>query len=162
MDLEPTCEMIAVSYVQVQAGGFNYKLEEFPASQVSAAIANYGSESCIVTAVAYDTSANEWVLISYGWQGDTTTVYDSQAVVIPGTNAQSGTWSEAQTLASQGYFISAFGGDPTDGYLMVGMRVQGDTLPRPIMAGTTTVPANADNAPWTAVIWQHPGSVVEQ
>jgi hypothetical protein len=165
MDLEPACQTIAVAYVGVQAGGFDYKLEEFPASEVSAAIANYGSESRVVTAVTYDSAASEWVLISYGWQGDTATVYDSQAVVISGgTDAQlaSQTSSEAQTLASQGYFISAFGGDPTDGYLLVGMQVQGDTLPRPIMAGTGTVPANADNAYWTPVVWQYPLSITEQ
>jgi hypothetical protein len=82
MDLEPVCQMIVVAYVGVQAGGFDYQLEEVPASQVSAVIANYGAESRIVTAVTYDSGANEWVLISYGWQGDTTTLYESQAVVI--------------------------------------------------------------------------------
>ena len=166
MDLEPACQDgIVVAYVGVQAAGFDYQLDEVPSSQVGATIANYGSESRIVTAVTYDSSANEWVLISYGWQGDRTTLYNSQAVFIPGgTDAQLSTQtaSEAQTLASQGYFISAFGGDPTDGYLMVGMQVQGDTLPRPIMVDTSTVPANADNAYWTPVVWQYPVSVTRK
>lgn len=164
-DLEP-CVGIAVAYIQVQAAGFDYQLDEFPAAQVSAAIANYGNESRIVTAVTYDSTAGEWVLISYGWQGDTTTVYESQVATIPaGSQDQTGpqVWSAAQTLASQGYFISAFGGNYADGYLMVGMRVQGDTMPRPIYGYTQdNPPANADDAYWTAVVWEYPTSVMEQ
>jgi hypothetical protein len=38
--------------------------------------------------------------------------------------------NQAYNLGNTGYFISAFGGNNTDGYLLVGMRVKGDTLPR--------------------------------
>ena len=43
-------------------------------------------------------------------------------------------------MAGEGYIISAFGGNDIDGYLLVGMRVQGDTLPRPIEGVTPTGP----------------------
>jgi hypothetical protein len=39
----------------------------------------------------------------------------------------------ATTLASQGYIITAIGGDATNGIVLVGTRVQGDTLPRQIL-----------------------------
>ena len=148
-DLEPSCRTIGVAWVQVQAGGFDYKLEEVAPSAVSATIVNDGSASRIVTAAIYDSASKEWALISYGWQGDTGTVYESQSAIVTGTQV----WSEAQTLANQGYFISAVGGNNTHGYLMVGMRVQGDTLPRPIQYGNSGVPANADNAFWTAIAY---------
>ena len=39
----------------------------------------------------------------------------------------------AQQLAGQGYIITAMGGTAADGILLVGTRVHGDTMPRPIM-----------------------------
>jgi len=165
VDLSPGCGILGAAWVQVKTGGFDYKLEEVQASQLGATIANDGSESRIVTAVTYDTTANEWALISYGWQGDTTTLYDAQSAIIPGgTSGQVGAqvYSEAQTLASQGYFVSACGGDFTDGFLLVGMRTKGDTLPRPIFQGGSGTPANSDNAYWTYVTWESPTMILEQ
>jgi hypothetical protein len=43
-------------------------------------------------------------------------------------------------MAGEGYIISAFGGNDTNGYMLIGMRVQGDTLPRPIEGATPTGP----------------------
>ena len=156
-DLE--CQFMAVACTQVQLGTFDYKLEELPASEVGAAIANDGSESRIVTAVIYDSALNEWALISYGWQGDTTTLYESQSAIVPSTQV----WNEAETLANQGYFISSVGGPDTDGYLMVGMRVKGDTMPRAIQYGSGSYQNSVtpDNAYWTAVMY-YGGFLVEQ
>ncbi|MHB8304341.1 MAG: hypothetical protein ACYDC6_16255 [Acidobacteriaceae bacterium] len=39
----------------------------------------------------------------------------------------------ATSLANAGYIITAFGGNPTDGYVLVGTRVRGDSMPRPIL-----------------------------
>lgn len=39
----------------------------------------------------------------------------------------------AKSLAAAGYIITAFGGDVTNGILLVGTRVKGDSLPRPIL-----------------------------
>lgn len=38
--------------------------------------------------------------------------------------------ANGSTLAGQGYFISAFGGNDADGFILVGARVKGDTMPR--------------------------------
>jgi len=166
MDLESVCLNIAVSYVQVTAGGFDYKLEEVPASGVSAAIAADASASRIVTAVTYDTTtdstANEWILVSYGWQGDTSGGYDSQAASIPPTNQGALLpYNQAATWASQGYFVTAFGGNYATGYLMVAMRQKGDTMPRRICALGGSCSGPPDNAFSSIVAWLG-GLVTEQ
>jgi hypothetical protein len=99
-----------------------------------------------VTAVTFDDSTGNAVVISYGWQGDTTTAYDVQTVVATPENVA----SAATTLAGEGYFLSAFGGNDTDGFMLIGMRVQGDTLPRPITVGS---PATPETVPYTIVAW---------
>jgi hypothetical protein len=97
-----------------------------------------GKESRVVTAVSFDALGNA-ILISYGWTGDTTTVYETQTIVVPaGNTISSAVISAATTLADTGYFISAFGGNDTDGYVLIGARVQGDTLPRSIVQNSTT------------------------
>jgi len=166
MDLESVCGEIGVSYMQVAAGGFDYKLEEVPASGVNAAIAADASASRIVTGVTYDTTtdstANEWILVSYGWQGDTSGGYDSQAAFIPPTNQGALLpYNQAATWASQGYFVTAFGGNYATGYLMVAMRQKGDTMPRRVCAMGGPCSGPADNAFSSIVAWLG-GFVTEQ
>jgi len=60
-------------------------------------------------------------------------MYETQTTIVPpGGAVGTHVLSAATNMASQGYIISAFGGNDTDGYILVGMRVQGDNLPRPI------------------------------
>jgi hypothetical protein len=133
LDLEPANVLYAISYVKTaQTGGFDYRLEIVPPGRLQATVANDGAESRVVTAVAFDAN-NQANVISYGWAGDTTTVYEAQSVIA---NSASEIASQAETLAADGYFISAFGGNDTDGYMLVGTRVQGDTMPRPIYVTT--------------------------
>jgi hypothetical protein len=139
LDLEPAENAYAVSWVKTaQTGGFDYRIDPVipvgtgQQARIQAQAALDGTESRVVTAVSFDKSGNA-LLISYGWTGDTTTIYETQTTIVPpggavGTNVL----SAATTMASQGYIISAFGGNDTDGYILVGMRVQGDNLPRPI------------------------------
>jgi hypothetical protein len=135
-----------VSWIQIaQPGVFDYRLEAVSPAQIQAAVAADGAESRIVTAVTFDDSLGDAILISYGWSGDTTTVYGAKTAVATPTDVA----NQATTLASEGYFISAFGGNDTDGYVLIGMRVQGDSLPRPITNGSTP----ADSAYWTVVAW---------
>jgi hypothetical protein len=152
MDIEPTClglapGTIAVAMIVSSQGGFDQRLEIVPPAQIQAQAAQDGQASRIVTAVSFDASGNV-NLLSYGWTGDTTTAYETQAdLVSPGQIA-----STATSLANQGYFISAFGGNDSDGWILVGARVTGDTLPRAInVAGT--VGANPDSEYFTPVMF---------
>jgi hypothetical protein len=156
LDLEPANSAYAASWVQTaQPGGFDYRLEIVPQSQIQAQATLDGTESRVITAASFDQSGNA-NLISYGWQGDTTTAYETQTVVAAPANVA----NQATILAGQGYFISAFGGNDTNGYMLIGTRVQGDSLPRPITVYTaidgvgTTVPAlNPDSAYFTPVVF---------
>ncbi len=132
-DLEPADGDYAISWVQTaQTGGFDYKLEVVSPAQISVTAAADGAASRVITAVSFDANGQA-NLISYGWTGDTTTVYETQTNLVPPTDVA----GAAAALAGQGYVISAFGGNDTLGYVLVGMRVQGDTLPRPIIVETS-------------------------
>ena len=134
LDFEPGNNDYAVSYVKIaQTGEFDYRLEIVPPDQLQATVVNDGAESRIVTAVSFDAS-NQANVISYGWTGDTATVYEAQTVIA---KSASEIINQSKTLAADGYFISAFGGSDTDGYMLIGMRVQGDTMARPISVTTT-------------------------
>lgn len=142
LDFETSSNDYAVSYVKTaQAGGFDYRLEVVSPDQLQATVAIDGAESRIVTAVSFDAN-NQANVISYGWTGDTTTVYEAQTVTA---DSAGGIASQATTLATNGYFISAFGGNDTDGYMLIGMRVQGDTMARPIYV-TTANPSGSSSA----------------
>ena len=158
LDLEPPEQTYGMAWVTNQAGGFDYRMEAVPPSQIQATAAADGAQSRIVTAATFDGASGNAILISYGWQGDTTTAYDAQTVVATDPNVV----PQATSLANQGYFISAFGGNDADGYILVGMRVHGDTMPRPVDVGTFAgnVPAsNPDSAYFTSVVkFESPGN----
>ncbi len=129
LDFDPASYAYAASWIQtVQTGGFDYRREVVPPSQMQATATQDGLQSRVITAVSFD-AQRQANLFSYGWQGDTTTMYESETVISAPENIA----SSATTLASQGYILTAFGGDDTDGYVLVGTRVQGDRLLRPIM-----------------------------
>lgn len=138
MDIQPSCPgypEIAVSWVQTSQNGqgtFDQRLEVVPPAQAQKQVAADGQASRIVTAASFDGNGNV-NLLSYGWTGDTTTVYETQTYLVPPTQVA----SAATDLAAAGYFISAFGGNDADGYVLVGARVQGDTLPRAMFINGT-------------------------
>jgi hypothetical protein len=156
MDLEPKCQALGVSWASTaKGGGFDQRVETVPmGANLATGIQNQatldGGESRIVTAVTLDDADQQAVLLSYGWSVDTETVYEGQAYVVP--PSQIG--STAITLANNGYFISAVGGNDLDGYVLVGMRVKGDNLPRPIGANGVAGMAAPTSQPYsTLVIW---------
>jgi hypothetical protein len=107
-----------------------------------------GASSRIITAAAFDANGNA-NLISYGWTGDTTTIYEAKTYLVPANQI----CTTAGSLAQQGYFISAFGGDSSLGYMLIGMRVQGDTLPRPVYVNAA-FPADTPPYPTTVVFYE--------
>ncbi len=152
LDLEPAENAYAVSWVQTsQMSSFDYRIDPLvsagsnQAAQIQSQAVLDGTESRVITAVSFDASGNA-ILISYGWTGDTTTGYESQTkVVAPGNDVSANVLSAATALANGGYVISAFGGNDLNGYILIGMRVQGDSLSRPILA--VKAPFNVTNGP---------------
>ena len=169
LDIETALDTYALSWVQTaQTGGFDYRLETLPMgtnlqAEIQATAAADGAESRVITAVSFDDTSQMAYLISYGWTGDTTTVYETKTTVT----MHSGVKAAAAALANEGYVISAFGGNDLDGYMLVGMRVQGDTLPRPIVIATpsnTVLATNPDSASiyFTPVVFLNDFDITEQ
>ncbi|HYK10600.1 MAG TPA: hypothetical protein VEV39_07360, partial [Gemmatimonadales bacterium] len=78
----------------------------------------------VITALSFDSGQVHYM--SYAWQHDTTTAYETQ--VAPATFATVD--SAAEGLAASGYMLTAFGGDSADGFIFVGTRAKGATAPR--------------------------------
>jgi hypothetical protein len=126
LDLQSANQCFAVSSLQIsQEGGFNLTRQWIAPTDVQAVAAQLGQESRVVTALSFN--AGQPYVLSYGWQSDTTTIYEVSVVSATGDTYV----SQGMSLAAQGYIITAIGGDPTDGLLLVGTRVKGDTMPRP-------------------------------
>ncbi len=138
MDIRPPCvNGVGVAYIQFAqpgsppgAGGFDQRMEVIDPANLQSQVAADGAASRIVTAASFDDTSGKVVLLSYGWQGDTTTAYQAETFIAQPASVL----ADDEQLANQGYFISAFGGNDHDGYMIIGMRVQGDTTPRPYIA----------------------------
>jgi hypothetical protein len=90
-----------------------------------------GEQSRVITAASFDQSGDVY-FVNYGWLTDQTTRYEVKvSTATPDTVG-----AEATNLASAGYIITALGGTWTNGFLLVGTRVQGDSLARPLMVVT--------------------------
>jgi hypothetical protein len=160
-DPQPGNKVYGVAWVQTaQTGGFDYQMETVPPSQLAATVAADGATSRVVTAIGLDTNTGMADVISYGWQSDTTTIYESTAQIVSPQNIA----SVAMAMAAQGYFISAFGGNDTMGYAIVGMRVKGDTMQRfaeSSINGVMTYAGSQDSAYYTTPIYfVEPGNQV--
>ena len=131
-DLEPASGWYGAAAMQTsQGGGFDLKQEDVPPAQIQSTVTQDGALSRVVTAVSFDASGQAY-LLSYGWQSATTTTYQASVLNV----AADGVANAATSLAASGYIITAFGGNPTNGYVLIGTKVQGDTTPRPILVGT--------------------------
>ena len=104
-------------------------------ADLQAAATAAGANSQVITAISFDAGANSntaaITFLSYGWQADTSTIYEAQVTTVAPSDAQ----TAAANLASQGYIITAVGiADSATDIVLVGTRVQGDTMPRPFMS----------------------------
>jgi hypothetical protein len=135
LDIESTQDVFALSFIQNTAGGgFDSRLETASLSGLPSLIAQDGTQSRIVTAISFNDATGHMNLLSSGWASDKTTVYDTSVM----TASYGNIGPAATTLANDGYIITAFGGNPTDGYVLVGTRVHGDSMPRPILVSPPT------------------------
>lgn len=116
-----------------QSSGFDVRQEVVSSGAIQSTASADGLKSRVITAVAFDTSGQAH-LLSYGWQTDATTLYDTTTEIVAAPDIA----ATASTLAQQGYIITAIGGNEVNGYVLVGTKVQGDTLPRPLLISTQT------------------------
>ena len=130
LDLEPANVLFAVSWIQsAQATGFVSVQNTVTPANLEAAATQEGASSRVITAIS--DNAGQITYLSYGWQADTATLYESQVVTTSPTDAP----TAAANLAAQGFIITATGrADSSGNILLVGTRVQGDTMARPFVA----------------------------
>lgn len=140
LDLEPAQDLFALSWVQTNTQtSFDQRVSTLAPQGLQAAATQEGLNSRVITAIA--ANGTQVTYISYGWQGDTTTLYDSQIV----TAAPSAAPAAATNLAAAGYIITATGpADSAGDVFLVGTRVQGDSMPRPFAEPTD----NSSTAPY--------------
>ena len=137
LDLEPANVLFAVSWIQsAEQTGFGLVQNTVTAADLQAAATLEGAASRVITAIS--ANAGQITYLAYGWSADTKTLYDAQ-VVISSTAAAP---NAAAALAAQGFIITATGqADDSGNIVLVGTRVQGDTLARPFFAaqGSTEI-----------------------
>jgi hypothetical protein len=132
IDLHPEDDTYAISYIEaVQSTGFTLTQGTVAPSALQAVATQEGALSHVITAVSFN--AGNVTYFSYAWESDSSTIYEAQ--VATATYATLGV--AASNLAQSGYIITAFGGNGTDGFALVGTRVKGNTTPRPILIGVT-------------------------
>jgi hypothetical protein len=130
MDLEPADALFAVSWIQsAQQSGFELVQNTVAPASLPEAAAQEGASSRVITAIS--NNAGNITYMSYGWRADTTTIYESQIVTASPSDAP----TAAAHLASQGFIITATGlADRSGNVIIVGTRVQGDTMARQFVA----------------------------
>jgi hypothetical protein len=126
LDLEPENVLFAVSWMQtMQQTSFELVQNTVPSNAVQAAATREGAGSRVITAIS--NNAGNITYFAYGWQADTSTIYEAQVVTASPTDAP----TAAADLASQGFIITATGqADNLGNVIMVGTRVQGDSMAR--------------------------------
>lgn len=129
IDLRPASNTYAISWMQTtQTTGFDLRQLTLAPNELPDSAASEGAQSRVITALSFN--AGQLEVFSYGWKGDTTTRYD--------TNVQTATLgtvgTAATNLAAAGFIITAIGGNGTNGLVLVGTRVHGDSVagPRPL------------------------------
>jgi hypothetical protein len=139
LDVESAASLFAASWIQTtQGGGFDATQQTVAPADLQAAATQEGAHSRVITALSY--SAGSVLYFSYGWQSDTSTIYESNVV----TSTFAALPANANTLAGQGYILTAITPSGNgDSYILVGTRVQGDTIARSFMTASAGAQATA-------------------
>jgi len=142
IDFQPGDNAYGAQWIEATgAAGFDLIQRVAAPSDIASVVTQDGVNSRVITAVSFDESGQAH-LFSYGWQADTSTVFDTDAVTVTGDNVA----NAAVQLAGQGYIITAFGGDLTNGFVLIGTKVHGDSMPRNLYISAED-PALAVNGP---------------
>ncbi len=162
MDFEPANNSYATSTIKSD-GSIAFTPANASAvlpTDFQSAASQEGALGHVITAVAFN--AGQVNYVAYGMQGDHN-IYEVSVVNATLDNMP----AQASALAQQGYIITAVGGDTSNGFILVGTRVQGDTMPRPFKVVTSpqddvnaqfwsegyALIAFIDNGQGTAITW---------
>jgi hypothetical protein len=130
LDMQNDVGAYGLELLKIQGSSAFDLLERVVApGSIASTVAADGLQSRVITAVSFDATGQAH-LMSYGWQGDTSTAYETEVSIV----APQDVVTAASSLGSGGFTITAFGGDDSDGYVLVGTKVHGDSVPRPVTA----------------------------
>jgi hypothetical protein len=135
LDLEQASNQFAASWIPSMQGNFDSSQQTVSLANLQAAATQEGAHSRVITAISFDSGSV--VYFSYGWQQDPSTIYEARVVTSTFASAA----SNIANLAAQGYILTAMTPSGNgDNYILIGTRVQGDTLARPLITVTQTTP----------------------
>ena len=143
LDLRPADGEYAMELVSLTGGQFDLAERVVAPGAIASTVAQDALQSRVITAVSFDGNGQAH-LMSYGMGGDST-VYDTQVSIVDPQDVA----DAAAALAADGFIITAFGGNDTDGYVLVGTKVHGDTMPRPLYVYPQS---NRPGRAWTEVL----------
>ena len=123
-NINGVCGLTWVSTSQLQH--YPSILQTVQPSALQDAVTQAGTQGQVVTAVSF--LSGQVYFLAYSWDGDPGTVYEA----LVATATKDTLAAEASSLSSAGFIITAMGGNFTDGLVLVGTRVKGDTMARPI------------------------------
>lgn len=109
-------------------GQGNYTIFRGPVtrSNLQSTATQAGNQGQVITAITF--LDHQPYYVAYSWSGDPGSQYDVQ--IAEATIDSIGTI--ASDLSATGYIITAIGGNYSDGFLLVGTRFKGDSIPRPL------------------------------
>jgi hypothetical protein len=158
LDEEPGNDIFALeSTLTTQTTGFAMTRSTLPLSGLQDLAMQLGAHSEVITALSFSATGQVDVL-SYSWRGDPSTDYD--VLVAPETIDTVG--AAAQQMSGEGYMITAFGGNAISGFVLVGTKVHGDSMARPIIVSpnmstpgrgfaAVAMPTDWTSNPYTAI-----------
>ena len=129
LDEHSSNNVFALSYIQTnQTTGFDAAWHTVLPANLQSSVAADGLTGRVVTAISTNASG-QVDYISYGWQQDKN-IYDVLSVFATSSDVE----DQASLMAAQGYIITATGRSNTNNdFILVGTRVQGDSIPRPFV-----------------------------
>ncbi len=127
MDLQQSQGVYAVRY-QDGAGQFTGSLQTVPLQSFPGLLASAGLEGRVVTVISL--TGTQVSYLAYSWSKDPAETFDTASITCPLT----GVVTASSTLASLGYFVTAVGGNNADGFIVVGTKHAGDSMPRDFLS----------------------------
>lgn len=127
LDEHPANNVFALSSLSTaHSSGFTGEWHNVTSDNLQASASEEGAKGRVITAISVN-ALGQFDYVSYGWQSDS---FGYEVSII--FSANDTVESQAAGLASQGYILTAVGRSGlNDGFILVGTRVQGDSLSRP-------------------------------
>lgn len=162
LSLTPSFNSAAIAVTHSStSSGFSWTEDTVPAAALQELATQAGLQGRVLTAISYD--GTQATVFSYSWTADPNSVYEAKVVFSTVDTAI----EDIKSLAAGGYILTTTGYSGAidgSGVVLVGTRVQGDTMPRPVLVGDvlagTIDPVFAQGYATVAVITKYQGDAI--